>query len=139
MRRTSRILVTGTALHFFDAGLGQRGSDKFYRAFIYEAPAGHWNAIMCWGRDGTQGQAKVEQFASQSDANKVITKKIAEKLRHGYEVLGNGEAILDVSNRREEVLGAEFADAVAQRDPDKSRMSGGIIIQEEPDLMDLLG
>jgi predicted DNA-binding WGR domain protein len=135
----SRILVEGTALHFFDAGLGQRGSDKFYRAFIYESPAGHWNAIMCWGRDGTQGQAKVQQFASKYDANKVIQKKIAEKMRHGYEILGNGQAILDVLNRREEVLGAEFADAVSEREADKTRMTGGIIIQEEPDLMDLLG
>jgi len=138
--KRARILVKGTALHFFDAGLGQRGSDKFYRAFVYEHPAGQWHAVMCWGRDGTYGQSKAEDFPTEYDANKVIQRKIAEKMRHGYEIIGNGDAVLDIaSSIRLEMLGVEFMHAVAQRDPDKSRMSGGIIIQEEPDLMDLLG
>lgn len=137
--RFKNMLVTGTALHYFDAGVGQRGSDKFYRVFFYQALAGHWNVIMHWGRDGTDGQAKVQQFETEWDARKLVDKKVNEKMRGGYEVIGSGQASLDVLYRREELLGAEFADAVATRDPDKSRMSGGILIQEEPDLMDLLG
>lgn len=134
----SRVLVKGTALHFFDAGLGQNGSDKYYRAFVYEWPKGQWVAVQCWGRDGTTGQSKVTIFDSVYDAEKAVNKKVTEKMRHGYESIGKGEAVLTIGITAE-TLGAEFAAAVSERDPDKTRMSGGIIIQEEPDLMDLLG
>jgi len=138
MARPNNSIVTGYALHYFDAGRGQRGSDKFYRAFIYE-DQGQWHAVMCWGRDGTSGQAKLEHCTTQHDAQKLIDKKQAEKVRHGYEVIGHGQATLPVRERDLTLLGVEFMHAIAERDPDKSRMSGGFLIYEEPDLMDLLG
>jgi predicted DNA-binding WGR domain protein len=134
--RPTKNICTGYALHYFDAGLGQRGSDKFYRAFFYENN-GNWFSILHWGRDGTTGQAKVEAHADEHVARKHIEKKRTEKVRHGYEALGEGQHGLDIT-KSATTIGEEFALFVSNRAPDKSRMTGSYLIHEEPDLMDLL-
>lgn len=132
----------GYSLHFFDAGLGNsgRGSDKFYRALYHANQDGSYTVVLAWGRDGTTGQAQAHHIADLYDAKKLIEKKRVEKMRHGYEQLGQGEARINFG-RYAQLTSAceEFAVAIDERPPDKSRMSGGFIIQEEPDISSLFG
>lgn len=139
MRQPGTRACTGYALHFFDAGVGQKGSDKFYRGFWYVDAKGTYRVVTNWGRDGAVGQMKVDEFTNQFDAEKLLDKKRHEKVRHGYEILGQGTQLIVVDSMTTLQAAALFASLVAERDADKTRMTGGILIHEEPDLMDLLG
>lgn len=129
---------TGYALHFYDAGLGKNGSDKFYHAFFFLDDDRSYIVVLHWGRDGSVGQVKQETVSTYMDAKRLMDKKLNEKLRGGYEKLGEGTTGVDLTVAAT-TAAAVFALAVSERDADKSRMTGGIIIHEEPDLMDLLG
>lgn len=139
-KRIPKRECTGYVLHFFDAGLGQRGSDKFYIGFLYRSEEGLYCVMFAWGRDGTAGQISTQRFNDLKSAEALLDRKLAEKTRHGYTVLGRGSAFLEQHQLDVVQLEAvsEFRAAVTERDPDKNRMTGGYLIHEEPDLMDLL-
>lgn len=132
----STVTCSGYTLHFFDAGAGQRGSDKFYTGMWFRSPSGIYTVVIHYGRDGTTGQWSVSSHASRAEAQKLLDKKLNEKLRHGYEVLGMGD--LDCPDEGPGLMAARFRTNIKNRDADKSRMSGGLLIQEEPDIRDLL-
>lgn len=131
----SEIVCTGSSLHFFDAGAGKTGSDKFYNVFWYGG-LGNYSLVTHYGRDGTDGQVANHTFASLHDCTDALDKKVREKLRKGYEVMGSGIVSIAKTDRRG--MGRQFALEVRQRQPDKTRMTGGFLIAEQPDGQDLM-
>lgn len=133
--------VHGVSLHFYDPGMGLSGSDKFYRAFIWATQNANggtfWNAAYHWGRDGAPtGQFKHETYTDRADAMHAIEKKVTEKVRKGYEFLGQGELeVRSISDVAE--VGHEVHRKLGHT---PTKVGGGfsLIIQEEADLLELL-
>lgn len=81
--------VHGVSLHLFD---DDNNHDKFYRAFVWRADDGAWQVTCHWGRDGApRGQVQTTGWNSLADADAMLRKKVDEKIRKGYEYLGQGE------------------------------------------------
>lgn len=131
-----RTKAVGVALHYFDANAGQNGSDKFYRIYLYQGGYGTYEVLSHWGRDGAvNGQSKVVKFDNFHDAKEYAEKLGNSKHRKGYEWLGENEIDLDLSDLW--YTGQRLVKATG-RTPTK--MAGfSLVIQEEADLMELLG
>jgi predicted DNA-binding WGR domain protein len=129
------VKVHGVSLHFFDAGVN---SDKFYRAFSWKDDQNEWHVAYHWGRDGApNGQVKTLMYSSRSAVEEALEKKVEEKIRKGYEFLGQGE--IEVNDISDVAETGHRLHARVGRTPQK--LSGGgfaLIIQEEPDLLELL-
>jgi predicted DNA-binding WGR domain protein len=131
--------ATGVALHYFDAGAGTsgRGSDKFYRIYLYKSTHGGqttYHVVSHWGRDGAAGQDKEVVYDNWVDAKNYAVKLGDSKLRKGYEWLGEQEIEYQANNLTR--TGETLLKATG-RTPTK--MNGfALVIQEEADLMELL-
>lgn len=129
------VTCRGSSLHFFDAGAGKSGSDKFYNVFFYQEN-GRYVLVAHYGRDGTAGQVADQTFTSLYDCSDALEKRVREKLRKGYEAMGSGVTPVTQADHRS--MGSQFALEVRQRQPDKTRMTGGFLIAERPDAEDLM-
>lgn len=126
--------VHGVSLHFFDAGVN---SDKFYRAFIWYDNNGWWHVAYHWGRDGApRGQSKTETYFTKADVERALERKVNEKIRHGYQFLGQGE--IEVRNVNDINETGNTLHARVGRTPVKSGSGFSLIIDEEADLLEML-
>lgn len=75
---------------------------KFYELTITQKTTSC--EVMCkWGRIGTEGQMKIENFAYPEDATRWANKKAGEKLSKGYkETTDNSEQYQDFKRNYEE-------------------------------------
>lgn len=135
---TKTAKALGVSLHYFDANSGTsgRGSDKFYRLYLYQTRSGY-AVTSHWGRDGAVGQSKSVEFAIWSEAKNYMVKLGDSKMRHGYEWLGEKEISLPSNVSANLPSMGEALIKATGRTPTK--INGfALIIQEEADLIDLL-
>lgn len=131
--------AVGVALHYFDANAGTsgRGSDKYYRIYLYGQTVGGqkvWKVTSHWGRDGAFGQDKTMTFEDWTDAKTYASKLGDSKMKKGYEWLGEKTVELTINNLPD--TGRRLINATG-RTPTK--INGfALVIQEEPDLLELL-
>lgn len=138
-----KVKAFGVALHFFDstAGTSGRGSDKYYRQYIYpEYVAGitTYKVIKHWGRDYTSGQTREESFATWAEAKEAVERQAFSKIKKGYEYLGEAEISIDTGAL--DAAGTKLLATTGRRPTKHGGVSGGfaLVIKEEPDLIDLL-
>jgi predicted DNA-binding WGR domain protein len=128
------VKVTGVSLHFYDEAIN---SDKFYRAFFFaDGNRSQWIGVCHWGRYGARGQLKVQYYRTEAQAERMVRAKGQEKVKKGYELLGDGsyDAAHAVSH---EFLSSMLHNRIA-RPPVRTSIGVSFIIEEEPDLADLL-
>lgn len=132
--------ATGVALHYFDAGAGTsgKGSDKYYRIYLYKSTHGGmttFHVVSHWGRDGAvNGQSKGVTFDSWNDARNYATKLGDSKMRKGYEWLGEKEVELSINDLHG--TGQRLLKATGRT---ATKIAGfALVIQEEADLLELL-
>lgn len=134
-----RTKATGVALHYFDAGAGQNGSDKFYRIYVFKTTSRSKNTtytvIGHWGRDGAAvGQSKTMEFSTWNEAKNYAVKLGDSKMRKGYEWLGEKEVMLDTDDLTS--TGMNLLRATGRT---ATKVNGfSLVIQEEADLLELL-
>lgn len=128
--------VHGVSLHMFDE---TNNSDKFYRAFVWQ-DKGSWNVSYHWGRDGApRGQIATSCHFSLDDADRTLKKKINEKLRKGYEYLGQGEIdVADISSEYDLACAGHKLHNRVGRTPTKLPNGFSLVIREEDDIEDLI-
>lgn len=131
--------ATGVALHYFDASAGTsgRGSDKYYRIYLYKSTTNHqtvFHVVSHWGRDGASGQDKTMTFEDWTDAKTYAVKLGDSKMKKGYEWLGEKE----VEFRSNDLVGTgDRLLRATGRTPTK--IAGfRLVIEEEADLLELL-
>ena len=71
-------------LHRIDPEQGMR---RFYALMIERDLFGTMRLVRNWGRIGTNGQEKVEEFASEIEAGKALAVVARAKRRRGYQDL----------------------------------------------------
>lgn len=131
----------GVSLHYYDS---EANHDKFYRAFVWYSPDKGWQVTCHWGRDGApRGQVQTSSWHELSQADLFLRKKVDEKIRKGYEFLGQGEievsdwfqtALTDTMLAR---LGSKLHERVG-RTPTKLHSGFSLIIREEDYIEDLI-
>ena len=133
--------VHGVSLHYFD---DRQNADKFYRAFVWHADDGTWQVTCHWGRDGApRGQVQTTSWDTLAQADLMLRKKVDEKLRKGYEYLGQGEievtdAILRWGGHDGLSLAGNKLHALVGRTPTKLPEGFSLLIREEDDIEDLV-
>lgn len=130
--------ATGVALHYFDAGFGTNGSDKFYRIYLYKSTfkgVTTFHVLSHWGRDGAlNGQSKAVTFDSWNEARNYAVKLGDSKMRKGYEWLGEKEVELSANDLHG--TGQRLMKATGRK---PTKVAGfALVIQEEADLLELL-
>lgn len=132
--------ATGVALHYFDAGAGTsgKGSDKYYRIYLFKSKHGSqtvFHVVSHWGRDGSvNGQSKAVVFDSWNEARNYAVKLGDSKMRKGYEWLGEKE--IEYYGTDLYRTGKELMDATGRA---PTKIAGfALVIQEEADLLELL-
>lgn len=130
--------VHGVSLHYFDS---DKNSDKYYRAFVWYYPdKGVWKVTCHWGRDGApRGQSQSTSWGTLSQADTFLSKKVDEKVRKGYEYLGQGEIEVPDSVPINDVnLVGDLLHNRVGRKPTKLHGGFMLIIQEEEYIEDLI-
>lgn len=137
-----KIMVTGIALHYFDAEPGKKGDakhDKFYRLYLRKYPLANgvqYEVTRNWGRDtpGAEGQIKTQVFYDEKSARKYMQKLADSKLKEGYEYLGEAEVELVIGSRW--ATGETLLNATGRR---PTKIPGvSVLIMEEEDIFDLI-
>lgn len=129
----------GVALHYFDASAGTsgRGSDKYYRIYLYKSTHSSqtvYHVVSHWGRDGAYGQDKKVTFDTWNEARNYATKLGDSKMKKGYEWLGEKEIEYNESNLVD--TGARLLQATGRQ---PTKVAGfSLVIEEEADLLELL-
>jgi predicted DNA-binding WGR domain protein len=62
----------------------EQGVARFYSLMIERNLFGHVVLVRNWGRIGTKGQEKVEEFASEAEASQALEALALAKRRRGY-------------------------------------------------------
>lgn len=130
------IKVHGVSLHFYDEA---NNNDKFYRAFVWSNPSGHWHAAFHWGRDGSAGQSGVVHYDTEAQVIQAMDRKLNEKLGKGYQFLGQGDIEIDGYDALDDTRKVgDLLHARVGRDPVKLPSGFQLVIREEEDFEDLL-
>lgn len=126
--------IVGASLHYFDEA---QNSDKFYRAFTFSRDGSDWLTVCHWGRYGSVGTVKSVHFIDESAATTFVRSKVSSKIRKGYEVLGDGACDTAAMGASYVELSSMLHNRIA-RAPVRTSLGITFIIEEEPDVWDLL-
>jgi predicted DNA-binding WGR domain protein len=131
------VRVHGVSLHYFNS---EQNNDKFYRAFVWRSQNGVWNVTCHWGRDGApSGQTLTTSWNTLTEADRMLSKKVDEKLRKGYEYLGQGEIeVSDVHYFTQVNTIGDLLHRRVGRQPTKLFGGFSLIIREEDYIEDLI-
>lgn len=125
--------VHGIVLHYYDKGVN---SDKFYRTFFHERPTGGYRVWYVWGRDGSKGQKKPENYSSEASARRGMEDKVWEKMHQGhksYTKLGEGDVWVEPAMLDDVSYISDRLYALHGKPPNKTRGTGYafIIVEQE--------
>lgn len=62
----------------------EKNLSRFYRMLIVPDLFGHWVLLREWGRIGSGGQVKAEQFGNAGEALLALQKLTRAKMKRGY-------------------------------------------------------
>lgn len=123
--------VHGIVLHYFDKA---NNNDKFYRTFFHELPTDGYRVVYVWGRDGSNGQKKIETFTNERYARRQMEDKAWEKQhRKDYTKLGEGDVWVESVMLDDLTYISDRLFALHGKPPNKTKGTGYdfIIVEQE--------
>lgn len=70
--------------NFAQMGLNHSGGSKFYEAVLLQSRNGNAVVIKRWGKVGSWGQVKVEQYGNCTEAERAYSEILEQKRKRGY-------------------------------------------------------
>lgn len=129
--------VAGWSLHFFSE---RANSDKFYRVFSWKDPAsGCHKVAFHWGRDGTRGQASVQDGLSGQLALVLAERRVQRQQSKGYDLLGQTTMWVTATELEDlAFVGAQLHERVGVESAKAANKPPLLVIREDDEVTDLL-